>query len=447
MHLLIALGLWASLSFSPDRPCPETSRDATITSIEFQGLDTTRPHVVSRALLHTPGAPFLCSQWESELTSLQNLDIFASIELDVTPQPQGLHLTYTFKELPKFFLFPALKATDQNGWGGGPGVSILNLFGRDIRVDFYIRTSLFPDPLLATEYMLYSESLWIGDLPLEWLFQVIHQDSYNPQSQFTEDSILFDLDVYHRSPLPFKVLYTASLFTLAHDPGATHFTPGDGTTHRLFLSPDDREVVPKLGVGLVFDNREKLFNPHQGLFQELRVSQFGGVLGGSSNYREALTDTRLYIPLRKRDTLLVSLLGRYRPGVMGAYDFLYAGGSNTLRTQGLKSAHYAQHEFIANLEYRAEFFERHQFHLWGSDLFYGLQWVFGVDAVTQWRSERGRPRELVSLYMGPHLLFPGFDRFRIEFGINNLEAGWSRTRFGVSLGLFEKTFNQRQRIR
>ena len=447
MHLLLLLNLWASSTFTSPLPCPAVDPGSIISTIAFEGLEVTHPPIISRILRHQRGGPFVCDLWLAEKTSLQNLDIFASIELSVTKEPEGLRLTYYLKELPKVFLFPALKATDQNGWGAGPGASILNLLGRDIRVDFYIRTSILPDPFLATEYMLYSESLWIGDLPIEWLFQVIHQDSYNPQSQFKEDSLLFDLDLYHRSWLPFKLIYTASLFTVAHDPDVTEFTPGDGTTHPLFLSSGTQEVVPKLGIGLVFDHREKLFNPHHGLYQEFRVAQFGGFLGGASDYREFLTDTRLYIPTLKRDTLLISLVGRYRPGSMGAYDFLYVGGSNTLRTRGLSSLHYAQHEFIANLEYRAELFERHEFAIWGNNLFFGLQWVFGIDAITQWRSAHGRPTELISLYMGPHLLFPGFDRFRVEFGFNNLEAGWKKARFGVSLGLFEKTFNQRQRVR
>ena len=137
----------------------------------------------------------------------------------------------------------------------------------------------------------------------------------------------------------------------------------------------------------------------------------------------------------------------HRPGQKGAYDYLHAGGANTLRTYGLRPDFYAHHEVLTTLEYRWEFFERSPFEVFGSNLYYGLQWVFGTDTAMQWRTADGKPVFLHSVYMGPHLLFPGIDRLRIEFGINHLGHGIDRVAFGINMGLFDKSFMQRQRIR
>ena len=132
---------------------------------------------------------------------------------------------------------------------------------------------------------------------------------------------------------------------------------------------------------------------------------------------------------------------------MGAYDFLHVGGANTLRTHGINPDFYGQHEVISTTEYRMEFFEREPFEVFGSHLYFGFQWVLGADAIFQWRRAQGRPVMLTSVYTGPHILFPGFDRIRIEIGINNLEQGLDKLAYGISIGLFEKLIMQRQRVR
>ena len=197
----------------------------------------------------------------------------------------------------------------------------------------------------------------------------------------------------------------------------------------------------------MYKEREKYFNPHHGQYYELSISQFGGLLGGPANYQELLGDMRFYIPAWGSDIIVLSALGRYRPGRKGAYDYLHAGGANTLRTYGLRPDFYAHHEVLTTLEYRWEFFERSTFEVFGNHFYYGLQWVFGTDTAMQWRTPDGKPVFIHSLYMGPHLLFPGIDRFRVEFGINQLGHGLDKVAFGINIGLFDKSFMQRQRIR
>ena len=62
-------------------------------------------------------------------------------------------------------------------------------------------------------------------------------------------------------------------------------------------------------------------------------------------------------------------------------------------------------------------------------------------------SDDSRPRLLSSVYAGLHILLPLIERVRIELGIGQLEQGSDALIYGLSIGLFEKSFMQRERIR
>lgn len=446
MHYALLFILWSNPAPLTAEPCPIPS-SPPIHSITTEGLHRTLPRVVTRHIRQRTGHPFDCAVWEREKIDWENLEIFAFIDVTATATAEGLNIVYTFQELPRFFAFPAAKATDLQGWSLGPGASMLNILGRDIRLDFYIRTTVAPTPFLATEYMLYAQSHWIGALPIEWILQLTHVDSFNPILEFDERSFIFELELYHRIFSHFKLLYTADLQAISHDTSVTAFTPKAGVSHEMFLSDSDWDYVPKLGAGIAFDSREKIFNPHRGIYQEFRLCQYGGFIGGPANYLELLTDFKGYVPAFNNDILALSALGRYRPGTMGAYSFFYVGGSNTLRAYDTNSENYGQHELLSTAEYRLEFFERHPLNVWDSNVFYGLQWVFGADVAMLWHPEETTPKTLMSLYTGLHILFPGFDRLRIEVGVHNFDDGLQHLQYGLSLGLYEKTLMQRQRIR
>ena len=443
--------LWIVLALPPlglaETPC-EGAAGTVVTEVRLKGLEATRPHVVRRYLQHRAGEVLDCTHWRREKAALEGLDIFASVTLEVMPSPTGAVLVYRFVELPAFLAFPALKATDQLGWAGGAGISILNLGGEDIRLDAYIRTTVTPDPFAATEYMLFAHSPQMGPLPVEWEVTVSHTDSKNPLVAIDEQSYL--ADVILRIPLGWgglQALVLGSVFTLAHDVNRDDFAPDDGQRFPLFLSDGDQDWVPRLGIGLVHDSRETLYNPHFGTYAELSVAQNGGSFGGSADYLEYLGDVRTYLPAFGTDVILLTTLGRYRPGTMGAYDFLHVGGANTLRGYPTLPEYYGRHEVLSTLEYRRAFYEREPFTVWDNALYAGFQWVLGIDAALQWRRPDADPVLLSSLYTGPHLLFPGFDRLRIEFAVTGVHDTVDAWTYGMTIGLFEKAQMQRFRVR
>ena len=165
MHLSLIISLLVvSTDATPD-PCQTIPTDQVILASEYEGLELTRTWVVEQYLTHGAGKKFDCAIWTQEKIAFENLDIFASVNLTHRAEPSGIVLVYQFVEWPSFVAFPAIKATDQQGWAAGGGVAALSILGTDIRVDFYIRTTIVPDPFSATEFMFYSESPTIGSVP------------------------------------------------------------------------------------------------------------------------------------------------------------------------------------------------------------------------------------------------------------------------------------------
>ena len=115
MHLLVLVSFLLSSPVTPEELCGDSPSNKVVASIEFEGSEQTQTWVVQNHIQHEPGLRFSCEVWVREKTALENLDIFATVDLNATTTAKGLELRYQFVELPPFFAFPAIKATDQQG--------------------------------------------------------------------------------------------------------------------------------------------------------------------------------------------------------------------------------------------------------------------------------------------------------------------------------------------
>ncbi len=430
-------------------PCSEKYRKR-IEKIDFLGLGRTRNFVIKRELLNSENTVFSCDAWFQEKARLEDLDLFAKVSLEISEREDSVLLTYRFVELPGFLIFPAMKKTDQLGWMFGPGFAVFNLFGTDTRIDSYVRTTLLPHAFAATEYQFLASSPWIGSLPVRYNLLMIQNDSYNPLKEYNENSLNSRLDLFMDIQNIFNLVVSGETFTVKHDHENEIFTGGDRrVSEPMFLSSGGRDFVPKLGIGFSFDRRERILNPHRGFYQEALVSKYGGALGGPADYWEYLFDFRGFLPAGERNIFVLSLLGQYRPGRMGAYDFYHVGGANTLRTYDPVSEYFGQHEILGTIEYRFQLFERRPLALFGLHFHYGFQFVLGTDYALLWMEEDNfkEGRSYHSYFAGIHLLLPYVDRFRIEFGFHDIILREFEGKFGLSFGLFEKSIYQRDRVR
>ncbi|HKP95662.1 MAG TPA: BamA/TamA family outer membrane protein [Fibrobacteria bacterium] len=405
-----------------------------ILSREFQGLGTTREDVVRRELRNRIGEPFTCAKWEAERAKLEDLDIFAEVSLQTGIREGGVALTYAFRELPPYLPFVAVSKTEQDGLSLGPALASLNFLGQGIRAEFITRfggTTEFQSSLSSTR-------LW--ELPVKYDFAVLRVDSYNRFEAFHEDSWRVKLDLAQGLgeaglPEPAYILYAGELYFL-----------NDGKGDSGVLLSEGGDFVPRLATGLLWDGRDRRHNPGRGLYQELRVTQNGGFLGGEADYREWLSDTRAYLPWRERNTLVLANLYQFRDGIMGRsfgrYDRFHAGGINTLRGYG-NDAFQGKSELVFTLENRTDLLRKRTLSLWRWSGYYGLQGILGWEGASLWDHNALLERDFHSgMYAGVHLLIAGADRIRFEIGSKS-----AKFQVESDVGILDKADVQRFRAR
>lgn len=420
----------------------------TVKEIKYSGLEKTRSFVADSRILHRPGDEFSEETWIKEKNNLMDLDIFAGIELEQSETDEGIILNYKFTELPAFIVFPAMKRTDQDGLLMGPGLTIMNLFGTGIHQEFLNRFTVAPEPMRAKEFLSYTNIPDVFGLDMVTDVTVNYFNSYNALKLYNENSVYSVADMTFRLPGHFSMIASLSSLNVRHDPGSEEFTAGS-TVMRMFYGDGGWDYIPGAGAGLVLDTRERLMNPHRGFYAEARCSLYGKKLGGDGDYSEIITDFRGYLPAGRSHIFHLSLLGRYRPGSLPAYELYHAGGVNSLRTFMPDPEICGQHEFLGTMEYRYELFTGRQVSLLGLNGWYGLQLAAGMDNAVEWlpgETFRGG-RYFNSFYAGIHLLVPALERVRLEFGFNTGDPHDRNIRFGINLGWYEKSYTQRRRVR
>ena len=420
-----------------------------IASVNFVGLEHTKPRVVERELLNKVGEPYSSEKFEAEKLRLQDLDLFTEITVacaPADPQPshlaaRGSRLTYTFKEIFRWIPSPAGKETDRDGLMIGLALANLNVLGEDIRAEVQYRTST--DPFLDNnEYAFYASSPYLFGLPLGWNFEFLRTDSYDDLRGYQENSILLDLD------LDYKMLpHLSLLWTIAG------------------RDLQDAAFLPELGIGFAFDYRDSKLDTRKGVYFEYMLTHVGegddsdsdclegdcrGM--GGENFWEFLTDARGYFTLGRFVTGATALV-RLRPGDVEFYDYYYHGGPNTFRGRGgtpigghedaADSVRLGVHEALLTFEERFVLMERHAASVLGVNFFYGVQLVAGLDGSLLW--DKGHPGwedYEGAVYGGVHLVIPALDRIRFEVGYRP-----DRGEPAFYFGLFDKVTSSRWRSR
>ena len=430
-----------------DAPSTESSGSCAdgvvVSSIEFKGLEHTKPRVVERELLNKVGEPYSSEKFKAEKLRLQDLDLFTEITVACAPsslEPRTSNLVYSFKEIFRWIHSPAGKETDRDGLMLGLALANLNVLGEDIRAEVQYRTST--DPFLDNnEYALYVSSPYLLGLPLGWNFEFLRTDSYDDLRGYQDDSLLVDLDLdYALFP------HLSLLGTLAG------------------RNLDKAAILPEFGLGFAFDYRDSKLDTRKGVYYEYMLTHVGGMddsgdacegacgkMGGE-NYWELLTDARAYFTLSRFVTGATALV-RFRPGDVKFYDYYYHGGPNTFRGRGgtpiggqedaADSVRLGVHEALLTFEERFVLMERHAASVLGVNFFYGVQLVAGLDGSLLW--DKGHPvwdDYEGAVYGGVHLVIPALDRIRFEVGYRP-----DRGEPAFYFGLFDKVISSRWRSR
>ena len=106
-----------------------------VAAIDITGHNVTKDWVITREIRTKVGDPLDIEAVGRDVARLDNLSIFAEIQLDGEPVgDDGVRLVFTFKEMPSWFPILSYVYTEENGFSWGAGLSAGNLTGRDLSV-------------------------------------------------------------------------------------------------------------------------------------------------------------------------------------------------------------------------------------------------------------------------------------------------------------------------
>jgi len=271
-----------------DREQLERFEGRPVTRLELVGHEVTKDFVVERELETGVGQPFCLATLEADLVRLENLNIFASV--DVTPEADadGLALELELKEMPPLIPFVSFQYTEENGFSAGPALSASNLLGRDIQ-------------LSGRAHFGGTQTYW-ARLSYPWITgNHISLDFYG--AHLVRDDTLRGFEERSDELTPWLGTYLGDHGRLR---GAVSLFRMRSDVDDVTLSPDNDDTLVRLGVALGWDSRDSWRSPHRGWQNELEVWRTGGFLGGDGDFWSMNLDIRRFQPGGQRGTVVAA---------------------------------------------------------------------------------------------------------------------------------------------
>jgi outer membrane protein assembly factor BamA len=216
------------------------------------------------------------------------------------------------------------------------------------------------------------------------------------------------------------------------------------------LSPDDSDLLLRLGVSLGWDTRDSWSNPRRGWHNELELWRTGGQLGGDGDFWTLTLDVRRWLATGVRQKLLLSGLASFQSGSVGTdlpeYLQYRLGGANTIRgydVEVLGKTLVGKNQLIGTAEYAFTRVPPRRFDFWKLSFRLGVELALFGDAGIAWSEgpDLALRRARGGLGVGLRLLTPGSEMVRFD-------VGWSPTggmKFHFAGG--SKPRRQRERLR
>ncbi len=381
-----------------------------VTTIELTGHKVTREHVITREIRTRVGEPFHVTTLVTDVQRLDNLSLFAEIGVGAETEGEGVRLVFRFKEMPSWVPLVGFSYTEEDGFAAGPKLTALNLTGRDISLS---ARAYFGG---AKQYSTSFSWPWISGNHRSFNFYGARLSRSDTLNEFKETSYEFTPKVGTYLGEHGRLEGKFSLFRMRSDV--------DGKT----LSPDNNDILPRLGASLGWDTRDSWNNPRQGWKNELELWRTGGFLGGDGNFWSMNLDLRRWVPTAKRQRLLLSSLLSVQSGTVGedlpVYLIYRMGGANSIRgyeIADLGRRLYGKNQLIGTAEYSFSLLPLRRWDIWMFALRLGLDFALFADAGIAWSEshelafDRGRG----GVGGGLRLLVPGSEMVRFD-------VGWSR---------------------
>jgi outer membrane protein insertion porin family len=403
---------------------------ATIGELRFEGLNRTREYIVTRELVSKVGEPCLRENLDKEKQNLEQLDIFASIDINAVPGPDGVIVHYEFTELIILLPSVAIKFSDETGISAGAGVKVPNFLGKDIFLSARFLVGGY------TELELWLDNPWVWGNHWGYKVEYYHREKDNLVANFFETSDEIYLTSGPNIGENVRVGGILSFLSIRSDK--------DGIT----LSPDNHDRASRLGLYLGYDSLDAFIGTTNGWWNEVVLTQAIDIFENSSKYTQVDLDFRRYQYLADRHTLTGFSLTTIRSGDVGIdvapWEQFGIGGTNTVRGWSF-AARKGKNQMINTLEYRYTLLPVRPW-----DLPFGIKYRGGLQAAAfgDWgigwydAPEFAANRFIDGYGVGLRLLLP-------IVGVARLDVAWGEQGKSVflHLGSYEKATYARRRVR
>jgi outer membrane protein assembly factor BamA len=217
-----------------------------VTSVSITGNRVTRAYVITREVHTRVGQPFRFDTLVADLQRLENLGLFA--EMDVTPEAdgEGVRLNLSVRESPALILLPSFLYTEENGFSYGGALTAMNLTGRGISLS---ARAYFGG---TTQRWARLSHPWIKGNHLSFDFFGGERERADIMNGFEEDSWEFTPGIGTWLGERGRLRGSVSLFRMRSDV--------DGKT----LDPDNQDQLLRTGVTLGYDSRDSWRVPRRG---------------------------------------------------------------------------------------------------------------------------------------------------------------------------------------
>ena len=376
--------------------------------IDVRGHQVTRETVIRREIRTEVGEPLVLETVAADVTRLDNISIFAQIDVDAEAAgDDGVRLTFVFKEMPSWIPLVSFVYTEENGFSAGPGVTALNVDGRGIR---FSGRAYFGG---TRQYWVRVQDPWVAGNHLGFDVFGARYERTDALRGFEETSeeLTPELGTWlgDRGRLRGKL----SLFRMRSDT--------DGVT----LSPDNDDLLVRLGVAVGWDSRDSWRNPTRGWQNELEVWKTGGFLGGDGDFWSMNLDLRRWFRTGHRQKLQLAGLLSLQSGDLGADVPLYMdyrlGGANTIRgysVNELGKALAGKNQLLGTAEYSFTLVPLRRWDIWVLSMRLGIELAVFGDVGTAWSepAELGWSRTRAGAGAGLRILVPGTEMTRFDVG-------------------------------
>jgi len=406
--------------------------NVTVVDITINGNNITKDFVIWREIHTEVGDSLHMKTLREDVTRLENLGIFASVDVLPVEYAIGVGLNFHLKEMPWIIPYVALRYNEENGWSLGPAASSVNLLGRAMYVSGRVLVGG------VNTFELDFNWPWITGNHVSFKLQAAHLIRENVILDFEENSDEITPWVGTFIGRHGRARLGVSWFQMNSDSAG------------ITLSDDNTDNLHRVGAAIGYDNRDSWRNPHRGWWHEIQVIRTGGRLGGDGDFWTWDLDFERYQPAWGNQTLVMGLLTTLQTGVVGvdvpSYLQYFMGGANSIRGyeyEELGSVLFGKNQLILTLEYQFEILPIRAIPVWKWAFPAGLEIAIFSDTGTAWSSddEFTRDRIKTGIGAGLRILIPAVDVARVDIAVG--EDGKVVFHFGI----WPKLVAQRFRVR